>query len=92
MFDGKGGGKEDGSREGFLNESAYPSVATLGIDLALAAKVAWVVVVVVSTKALWVGRRGFDDASVIVYAYFQILGPQGGSMELLQEVRHACRR
>lgn len=64
-------------------------MATLGIDLALAAKVVWVVVVVVSTEALWVGRRGFDDASVIVYAYFQILGPQGGSMELLQEVRHA---
>lgn len=33
---------------------------------------------------------GFDDACVVVDAHLQVLGPQGGVVQLVQELRHTC--
>lgn len=33
---------------------------------------------------------GFDDACVVVDAHLQVFGPQGGVVQLVQELRHTC--
>lgn len=37
------------------------------------------------------GVVGFDDAGVVVDAHLQVFGPQGGVVQLLQEIRHTCQ-
>lgn len=37
------------------------------------------------------GVAGFDDTCIVMDPHFQILGPQSSSMQLLQEIWHACQ-
>lgn len=37
---------------------------------------------------LAVGVAGFNGTCIVVYSHFQVLGPQGSSMQLVQKIRH----
>lgn len=49
----------------------------------------------VSTDAVLAGLAvavaGFNDAYVVVDPNFEVFGPQGSSVKLLQELRHTCQ-